>query len=293
MKRLIYILLVLLLLPIAAGASNVVQVVRITDTSGSPVSGVSFTAGGVALTAGTSATTVPGVNLDTGAALTNQTLKYYDPNDGSGEYFFIFDPSSAEAHFLLVASKNGVSISNATVGLNFFGDPSTLAATNTRVTTALPAAAPGGTGGLPTTNSSNQVAVSNFPATVSLSSGDETHLANADTQSATAATQATAAASSSATAVTQTSSSAIGHDVLGASLDPLGSSPLTVANALWDMWCVGAGPTGVVTYSGSVQTTPYLRHDGTTASWSSALTTNSAAKPLVRTPTITSRPPTP
>jgi len=353
MLRKIILIVALMCLPLTAMASNVVQVVRVYDTSGNPVSGVSFTAGGVALTAGVSATTVPGTNLDTGAALTNQTLKYYDPADGTGEYFFVYDPSSTEAHFALVASKSGATISNATTGLNFYADPSVVASTNAQTAASAQqsntqtamiaqgytttratkiddldatissrstfaggavASVTGNVGGISgitfpsnfgtfsidgagkvTLTASEHTAISgtDFPAALNtaqpgspVAGSPFAHLASADTQ-------ATAAAASAATTVSQTTPTALAHSVWNATLDPTGSTPVVMANALFDIWEVNAGPIGTITYSGSVQTTPYKWNDGTTAGLSSALTTNTSGKPLSRTPTIGTRPSTP
>lgn len=129
MKKLLLLIPALALLPALALASPVAQVVRVTDSSGNPVTGATFTIGGAALVAGTAAT-VTGINIDTGAALTSPSVKYYDFGDGSGQYSFIYDAAVAQGHFNVTASKSGVTLSNPVFGVNFYSDPSVILATN-------------------------------------------------------------------------------------------------------------------------------------------------------------------
>lgn len=149
--------------------SSIAYPFRVVDNSGVLVSGATITIGAVALTVNVAAN-VPGAkNLATGGSLNGSTgisVTYQDFSNG--DYVLVYDPESfGEAYVPIVPSKGGSTITgaNALIGLCCTKDSS-------RITTALPNAAPAASGGLPSVGTSaGQInpASGKIPATLAAS----------------------------------------------------------------------------------------------------------------------------
>ncbi|MEO7716348.1 MAG: hypothetical protein ABIY70_09090 [Capsulimonas sp.] len=136
-----------------AAAAVVSYPFRVTDDSGVLVSGATVAIGATTLTSG-SATTVPtnagekilGTNAAPASTVSITLLDY-----GTGDYSLLVDPSvTGELYIPLTVSKAATTITNgnALVGAIISQDSALVASSNTRLTTALPNAAPAASGGL-------------------------------------------------------------------------------------------------------------------------------------------------
>lgn len=119
-----FILLGLTITP--SSASSVAYLIANVDTSGNPVSGVTLSVGGVALSPGTPAT-VTGKLLATGAAVTG-SVTLVDFNDGTGHETLNYDPVlTGEAHFAVTLTKTATTFAGGSLlGVNFTADSSTI-----------------------------------------------------------------------------------------------------------------------------------------------------------------------